>query len=221
MLTDEMRSEYDRLYGSCVVNPERRADIEVVITRMMKSRERYQTVQLVVGVPWYVIAVIHNMECDGRFNCHLHNGDPLSSRTVQVPEGRPAAGNPPFTWEASAIDALRYEGFDVWRDWSIAGTLFKLEAYNGFGSRKHGIPTPYLWSGSQHYSRGKYVADHKFDPNAVSSEIGAAVLLSRMSFEHLIEFPLMRPMELASAAPATSAAPVVAAATENTKDPRP
>jgi len=43
-----------------------------------------------------------------------------------------------------------------------------------------GIPTPYLWSGSQHYRKGKYVADHVFDPEAVSGQVGAAVLLKAL-----------------------------------------
>ena len=39
--------------------------------------------------------------------------------------------------------------------------LFRLEAYNGSGYRdKHpDVKTPYLWSFSNHYTRGKYVAD--------------------------------------------------------------
>jgi lysozyme family protein len=63
-------------------------------------------------------------------------------------------------------------------DWSIEGILFQLEAYNGWGYRNHhGINTPYLWSGSNQYTSGKYVADGKFDPTAVSKQIGGALLL--------------------------------------------
>ena len=99
-----------------------------------------------VGTPWYVVGVIHALESSLNFGRHLHNGDPLTARTVQVPAGRPKTGQPPFTWEASASDALRYQGFDKWKDWSIPGTLFKLEGYNGFGYRDHhaDVPSPYL-----------------------------------------------------------------------------
>ena len=93
----------------------------------------------------------------------------------------------------SAIDALEFDGFDVWTDWSIPGTLYKLELYNGTGYRRHAIATPYLWSGSQFYSAGKFVRDGRFDPRAVSKEIGAAVLLRRMSDQALIEFPAQPP----------------------------
>ena len=61
--------------------------------------------------------------------------------------------------------------------------LFRLEAYNGSGYRdKHpDVKTPYLWSFSNHYTRGKYVADGTFSGTAVSRQCGAAVLLKRLT----------------------------------------
>ena len=103
--------------------------------------------------------------------------------------GGPKTGQPPFTWEASASDALRYQGFDKWKDWSIPGTLYKLEGYNGFGYRDHhpDVPSPYLWSFSTHYSAGKYVADGKWSQTAVSAQCGVAVLLRRLAEKNLIK----------------------------------
>ena len=40
-----------------------------------------------------------------------------------------------------------------------------------------GRPTPYLWSFSKLYEKGKYVADGRFDPEAVSKQCGAAVMI--------------------------------------------
>jgi lysozyme family protein len=207
-LTSAMREEYERLYRTCSPAPERKQEIEGVITRIMRSRERYERVAAATSVPWYVIAVIHNMECSGDFTCHLHNGNPLSRRTVDVPAGRPeqmpASGKFPYTWEESAIDALRFDRFEAWTDWSIAGTLYKVEAYNGFGARNHGVHTPYLWGGSFDdvngngkldrgekpiYAGGKYIRDHVWDAKATSKQIGAGVLLHRMSEQALIDFP--------------------------------
>jgi hypothetical protein len=75
-----------------------------------------------------------------------------------------------------------------WHDWSVAGVMFKLEQYNGWGYRQFhpGVLSPYLWSFSQHYQKGKYVADGHFDPAAVSQQCGAAVLLWRMVDRDLI-----------------------------------
>lgn len=185
-LTREMRSDYESKFVTCTVRPDFEQQTAKVINQMMAARDRYEAVATKTSVPWHVIAVIHNLECSGKFDCHLHNGDPLRRRTVNVPAGRPATGKPPFTWEQSAIDALTFDGFSSWTDWSVAGTLYKLEGYNGFGYRKRAVPSPYLWSGSPHYVRGKYVADGQFDPRAVSSQLGAAVVLRRMEDRALV-----------------------------------
>ena len=52
-----------------------------------------------------------------QFDAHFHNGDPLTDRTKRVPAGRPKEGDPPFTWEQSAEDAIRSTKLDsvpVW-----------------------------------------------------------------------------------------------------------
>ena len=188
-LTPELRHEYQNLFDTCVIRAERRAGVEPLVSQLLEHKDRYQTVGNQTDVPWYIIAVIHNMESSQRFTRHLHNGDPLTARTVQVPAGRPVAGNPPFAWEESAVDALVFEKFDRVEDWSLPGALFQLEKFNGVGSRNRGINTPYLWGFSTHYAKGKFVADGVFDPNAVSQQCGAAVLLRRMVDEGAIGIP--------------------------------
>ena len=133
-------------------------------------------------MPWWFVGVAHAMECSLRFDQHLHNGDPLTARTVQVPKDRPPSGSPPFTWEESARDSIAYDRLDKVTDWSLPSVLFHWHRYNGINNeyKKRGIPTPYLWSGSQHYRKGKYVADHVFDPEAVSKQVGAAVILKAL-----------------------------------------
>ena len=109
--------------------------------------------------------------------------------TVRVPKGRPKQGQPPFTWEESASDALVFDGLHKWKDWSLPGTLFVLERFNGFGYRNKGIHSPYLWSFSNHYAKGKFVADGVFSATAVSNQCGAAVLLFRMVARGLTNVP--------------------------------
>lgn len=193
-LTQAMRNEYSTRFATLTVLQSRKVEVEKIITRMLKSRDRYSYVSAITGVPWFVVGAIHQMECSGNFDCHLHNGNPLTARTFDVPAGRPvtapASGHFPYTWEESAIDALCYDGFDAWRDWSPAGTLYKLEAYNGMGYRAKGIASPYLFGGTPFYVGGKYTKDHGFDPHAVSKQIGAAALLRRMADQYLIDFPV-------------------------------
>jgi hypothetical protein len=121
------------------------------------------------------------MECNFSFKHHLHNGDPLTGYTVHVPANRPKVGHaPPFTFEESAVDAIKLMKYDQVTNWSLSFILLKLEGYNGFGYNRKGIHTPYLWSYSNHYTKGKYVKDGVYDANAVSSQLGAAVILKRM-----------------------------------------
>jgi lysozyme family protein len=177
---DDLRDEYQRCYASCKARPEFRDTIDYYVKRLRTGRCTYELVQSAIGVPWTLVGVIHAMECGFNFSGHLHNGDPLTACTVHVPEGRPAGGTPPFTWLQSAIDALRLRKLDTVTDWSVPHLLFLLERYNGFGYRRHGIATPYLWSLSNLYTQGKFIQDGKFDPSAVSRQCGAALMLKEI-----------------------------------------
>lgn len=181
--TAALRDEYQQLFDGCQINAAKAREVEQLTAGLISNRPRYASVGQPLGIPWYVLAVIHNMECSQSFRQHLHNGDPLTARTVQVPAGRPLAGNPPFTWEESATDALTYDRLDRWTDWSIPGMLYCLEGYNGWGYRSYhpGVKSPYLWSGSNNYTSGKYVRDGTWSDSAVSAQIGAAVLLRRIA----------------------------------------
>jgi lysozyme family protein len=174
------REYYSDLWNRLTIKPECIDDVDYVIKRMLKGRARYESVCAKTGVPWYVIGIIHTLECDANFSLHLHNGDPLSARTVQVPAGRPKTGNPPFGWEESALDALAYDGLSTQKDWSIEAILFALEAYNGFGYRRRKINSPYLFSMTNQYSAGKFTADGVYDAKAVSLQVGAAAILHKL-----------------------------------------
>src|SRR5207244_845789 len=131
------------------------------------SKARYEKVGNALAIPWHVVAAIHCMEGSLRFDRHLHNGDPLSARTVHVPRSRPVAApadGVKYTWEESAVDALILDHLANRSDWSLPATLYRLEGFNGFGYRPHGINTPYLWSFSNHYAKGKFGEDGKYDP---------------------------------------------------------
>jgi N-acetylmuramoyl-L-alanine amidase len=192
---DNLKSEYGRLFQQCKIREDRLSSIDTTIQKIVANRSRYEAVATQIGVPWFVIAVIHTLEAALSFEKHLHNGDPLTDRTVRVPAGRPPTGNPPFTWEESALDALTMRGFNASQDWSLPGILFKLEAYNGWGYRRYHpeVLSPYLWSGSYCYRKGKYAADGKWDPELVSQQFGAAVLLRRLWEKNLITLDLAGP----------------------------
>lgn len=189
-LTPELQDHYPHLFATCVIRPEWAAEVEEAVDVIMTSRDRYQTVGRRLNIPWFVAAALHYVETGGDFTVHLHNGDPLTERTCHLPDGRPLDGEPPFSWEDSATDALRLYHFDQWSDWSIAGALFKLEGRGGWGYRLYHpeVLSPYLWNYSTYYSQGKYVADDTWSETAVAQRCGAAVLLRRLAERDLIEF---------------------------------
>lgn len=171
---------YRNLWEKARIRPEKAATVRRVAQRIAGMRSRYEPVASVTGVPWYVIAIIHHLESNANFNTHLHNGDPLSARTRRVPAGRPKAGSPPFTWTASAVDALRYMGLHKVPSWEMSRVLYELERYNGQGYFYKGINSPYLWSMTTLYTRGKYVADGRYSATAVSAQVGAAAILKEL-----------------------------------------
>ena len=135
----DKKENYEKLFATCIIREAKYPEIDQITAKLISNKARYQSVADPFNIPWYVIAIIHCMEASLRFDTHLHNGDPLTARTVQVPAGRPKAGNPTFTWEESAKDAIVYDRLNLWTDWSIAGMLYKLELYNGLGYYRQGI----------------------------------------------------------------------------------
>ncbi len=176
---ETLKQEYIRLWKSAVIKPEWVSSAKKAADRIQRHMDRYEDVERVSLCPWWLIGMIHKMESGCDFTTHLHNGDPLSARTVQVPRGRPKTGNPPFTWETSAIDALGYDGMGLGQKPVLSTILEKLERYNGWGYRRYHPDTksPYVWSGTSVYVKGKYVADGKWDPEAVSKQVGCAAIL--------------------------------------------
>lgn len=172
-----LRDEYAAWYADCEVRSERRGEVAYYVRRLRQGQPTYAQLGAELSIPWAFIGVIHALECGFNFTTHLHNGDPLGARTVRVPAGRPLAGTPPFTWSQSARDALMQKGYHQIDDWSVAHMLYLLERYNGMGYRRRGVPTPYLWSFSNVYEKGKFVADGRFDAEAVSRQCGAVPML--------------------------------------------
>jgi lysozyme family protein len=176
----EIEPEYRRMFFAASLDPGRRTEVEQYADRVLNGKKRYEIAVEGTHVPWFMLGIIHGLESGFMFDRHLHNGDPLTERTVHVPAGRPVAGNPPFTWEQSARDVIEIRGLAKSTDWSFTYFLYSLERVNGFGYRMKGMPSPYLWAGTDIYRSGKYLADGSFAPDAVSKSIGAAAILKTL-----------------------------------------
>ena len=186
-LVFDYQTGYTNLWNNATINTDVLSTIDRVINQQfIPNQSQYQLIQEQIGVPWYVIAVIHARESDCDFTCHLFNGDPLSDRTINEPSGMPLTPDPPYTWHQGAIAALEYDGLDKVQDWGIANMLYVLEQYNGLGYWHHNVNSPYLWSGTNQYVSGKYVSDGSYDCNAVDQQLGCAAILKRMINRGLI-----------------------------------
>lgn len=175
----------EKRWQDAKVRPEWRLKVDKAIDKYRLTKGRYETIerQRKGGVPARIVFVLHGRESTWNFSKHLHEGSPLSGRTRWVPKGRIPGKNPPYTFEQSAEDALYVIKSMHTVNWnSIEDTLSAIEKYNGTGYlRFHkNVNSPYLFSGTTLYTRGKYVADGKFSATAVDAQIGCVTILKRM-----------------------------------------
>mgnify|MGYP005818172379 CR=1 FL=1 len=165
-----------------------RTGCDSVAKRLVGAKARYKEIEKATGVPWFIIAVIHERESGQDFTKQLAQGDPLNKVSTHVPKGRG-----PFlnhrddlpnrdAFYRGALDALidcaPYAA--KWKDWSPGGAMTLLEQYNGLGYANKGRPSPYVWSGTDQYVSGKYVADGVYSATAVDQQLGCAGLVLAM-----------------------------------------
>lgn len=182
---------YANLWSNAKLKPEPLIDKKVMLSvmKIVKNIKRYQFVQKETGVPWQLIGAIHGLEASFRFDACLHNGDPLGHVTTHVPAGL----GPFYTWESSAIDVLQRKHVEKIPHWTIALCLKFAELYNGTGYlNKHpDVNSPYLWACTNLYTKGKYVADGKFDKEAISKQVGVAAVFLKLKASNDLDIPLI------------------------------
>ena len=149
-----------------------------VAKSLVAAKSRYVEVQNRTGVPWWFIAVVHEREASQSWSGSLAQGDPWNKVSVNVPAGR----GPFNSWADAAVDALvhcaPYAAHNS--DWSVGGLLTEFETYNGLGYASHDEPSPYVWSGTDQYVRGKILVDHGPIEPVVDVQPGCAGLLIAM-----------------------------------------
>jgi lysozyme family protein len=175
-------SSYEQKFDTSIVKDTFKVEANNFISKMLANKSIYTSIEASTGVPWFFIAALHMRESSMRFDRHLHNGDPLTARTKLVPSGYPKAApanGRVYTFAESATDALRIKNLQNWKDWTIGGMAYVAEMYNGAGYINRGVNNPYLWSGTNHYVSGKYIADGKFSSTAIDKQIGVMTLVKQ------------------------------------------
>jgi lysozyme family protein len=165
-----------------------------------------------------VIGVIHYREADMNFGAQLAQGDPLGQVSTHVPSGRGPFFNHPS--DPAGQDAFYRGALDAlidcapqsakWTDWSAGGTCTLMEEYNGLGYAMRGIPSAYVWSGTDQYVKGKFVRDGVFDANVVDAQDGCAAILRCLMDIESIKFgqpKVLAPQPTSTTPPIPKAAP--------------
>ena len=159
---------YRKLWATMQILPGWCARVDRAAVLVRKYRK---TLYDDLPAPWELVGVIHYMECGCRPDRQIFNGEQWDQKTVLYPPNH----GPWPSWRDAAIEALARHPLKTLRD---------IEAWNGYGYQRRGVNSPYLWSGSNHgVGVGKYVADGQYDPDAVSKQIGAALVLSALGWK--------------------------------------
>jgi lysozyme family protein len=144
-----------------------------------------------VAVPWWFTAIVSEREYGGppHWDKQLGQGDPLHEKSHDVPANMgPYLDHPGDVtpgrdaWTRCCVDVLINSApfAAKWKLWTTGGVLTLLEEYNGLGYAARGIPSAYVWSGTDQYVAGKFVADHVFNPRKVDVQEGCAPILAMM-----------------------------------------
>jgi lysozyme family protein len=169
--------------------PEGNEQLSRTIGRILAHKDEYLYIQRETNVPWMLIAAIHARESGNKFNTYLHNGEPLGKTTTLEPKGIFFGAN---QWKEASVDAITriknsQKGFSsLTPNASLGEMALFAETYNGFGYRNKGIESPYVYSGTDKYTSGKYVRDHVFDASAVDKQIGVMpIILALRGYEQM------------------------------------
>lgn len=174
-----LQPEYSNLLSLMTVDPSKKAAIDLVATKIMTFKPRFDQVETAVGVPMVFSGPSFYREADLNFNLSPAQGDPWRRVSVHVPRGE----GPYPSWIAAAIAAYRGEGLDkIGREnWTWELLCYYGELFNGFGYRDwHHMHSPYLWGGTNIQTRGKYTADGDFDANHMDEQLGIIPIAKRM-----------------------------------------
>lgn len=171
--------EYKAQWDGMVIKPNRVEQMEGYARSAISNKTIYESIQQRTGVYWPLIAVLHRRESDANFHTYLGNGEPLGRRTRLVPKGRGPFSN----FAAGAIDALHVDGLDSVTDWRLEKMLYYCEIFNGAGYHNHGLPSPYIWGGTNVQKPGKYTETEKgsvWNPGLMDSQPGCAPILFKI-----------------------------------------
>ena len=182
-LADVKTANTERLKGglALTMNAGLKNEMALFKKHWAQHKAKYLAVSAEASVPAELVAAIHWRESSGSFKKYLHQGDPLGKAAVRVPTNIPIFHD----WHKAAVHALTMDDKARHRDnlGINAGTrdpatlASYAEAYNGLGYHNRDKPSPYVFSGTDAYTSGKYVADSKYSSKTVDKQLGVITMM--------------------------------------------
>jgi lysozyme family protein len=164
------------------MTPQQKSDLEKFQKNYWNNYERYQAVGKDAGVPPSMVAALHWRESSGNFGTYLHQGDPLGKPATHVPTDIPVFQKD--EWDKAAAHALKMKKWDKCKEelgldektTDRAKMAAFSERYNGLGYHNKGVNSPYVYSGTDSYTSGKYIADGTYSATTVDKQLGVITL---------------------------------------------
>jgi lysozyme family protein len=200
---EALRPEYTALLARMRIT--RGAAVDSVAHKLIRLIDagHYDIGCKVTGVPVIIAAASFEREAASNFNLNPAQGAPLHQRSTIIPH------NGPFvTWTQAQIAAYAIDGMDKVgaANWSWPLACYYMERFNGFGPRNHGRHTGYLWSGSNIYTGGKYIADGVWSASTADQQLGVIPIMKRI-VEMRPDLELPHPFPSATDAPTSPPTP--------------
>jgi lysozyme family protein len=154
------------------------SDMKSFEANYAKHQLDYEKVAKESDLPPELIAAIHWREATGNFHEYLAQGDPLGKKAVHIPRNEPVRPDTMAGWDAAASDALgdkksTQDKLDLHQNSTdMAAMATYAEYYNGVGYAARGKPSPYVFSGTDQYTSGKYVADGVYSAKTKDTQLG-------------------------------------------------
>src|SRR5215831_4461698 len=176
---DVLAPEYATLLAAMLVDPGRKHKLTARAATVRELGERHRDewaeVTAKTGVPRLWGLASFERESSSDYSRSPAQGDRWDRVSVNVPRGLgPYADWGDACIAAYAIDKLNVVGAP---NWIWTRSCYEGELYNGFGPRTHGRRTGYLWSWTNIYTGGKYVADGRWDPDTQDQQCGMVPMM--------------------------------------------
>lgn len=171
------------------LTPAQKADVAKFKQHYEANKGRYESIGKEAGVPGPLVAALHWREkTGGPFDVYLHNGQKLGQPTTMVPRGV-NFGKGEF--DKAAVAGLNQQkrckealGMDENTTDKAKMAAFA-ESWNGQGYDMRNTSSPYVYSGTDQYSAGKFLETpgHKswYSPTTVDAQTGVIPLVNSVS----------------------------------------